>query len=256
MEDKKKLVEKYADNRTIRSIVNLVPYLGGALDVLISETGGKYRNERLEKLLGDLDSKISNSENPEILIKKLSESEEFYDLLIQSLNSAIKSRHDEKLICYSNILFNNLRFENDTSEISSELFVSILDGLTIQELHYLSEIKRLQNQVEFHIICGEMVFWDKYKAIIEQTGIKASQASELPIESVFQYKLDIIWKLLTDKNLIEVQSRKVSSQLSYSHKTSNTETNGGVDFSDKLVIRITDFGLDFVNWVLESKSEN
>ena len=108
----KKLVEKYSENHKVRALVNLIPHIGGALDVLLSEKGAKWRGERLMKLLSELDSRIGNLENSSLIekiVNETKESEEFYDLLIQSLNSVIRTRHEEKISCYANILLNYIQ---------------------------------------------------------------------------------------------------------------------------------------------------
>lgn len=239
---KRNLIEKYEESNVLRALVNLIPTIGGSLDILLSIKGSKWREERLKEFLTDLDKRVEEMENQE-LIEKISQSEEFYDLVVQSMNSVVKTRHRKKIECYANILINNLA--NPKSKISSELLISVLDTITIDEIEYLTELKNPSYQITVDSIEGRKVIWSKYKEHLEKTG-----SQSIPTESLFKFDFDLIWKLLSDKNLITIDSKKDFFYLDYTYSTTNSSTNSSITSSLKTTYKISDFGEEFVNWVL------
>ena len=89
----------YGINNVPRALINLIPTIGDSLDILLSVKGLKWREERLKAFFLDLDKRVGKIENDEV-IKKISESEEFYDLIVLSMNSVVKTRHQKKIECY------------------------------------------------------------------------------------------------------------------------------------------------------------
>jgi hypothetical protein len=240
---KKGLLEKYEENNVLRALVNLIPNIGGSLDILMSIKGSKWREERLKAFLLDLDSRIGEIENEGVL-DKLSQSEEFYDLIVQSMNSVIKTRHQTKIECYANILVNSLILPK--SEISTELLIAILDTITIDEIEYLSELKKSGSQIIVDTIEGEKVLWIKYREHLERT-----KSERIPQESLFKYNLDLIWKLLSDKNLIEIESKKDFLNRNYTYSTTNSSFSSSVLSTVRTSYKISPFGEKFIKWVLE-----
>jgi hypothetical protein len=45
---KKNLLEKYEDSNVLRALINLIPNIGGSLDILLSIKGSQWREERLK----------------------------------------------------------------------------------------------------------------------------------------------------------------------------------------------------------------
>lgn len=239
---KKGLLEKYEENNVLRALVNLVPNIGGSLDILLSIKGSKWREERLKAFLTDLDKRVGEIENEEIL-NKISESEEFYDLIVQSMNSVIKTRHQKKIECYTSILINSLI--HPKSKISSELLIATLDTITIDEIEYLTELKNSSHQIIVDRIDGKKVMWSKYKSYLEKNG-----NTTIPDEIIFQFDLDLIWKLLSDKNLILIESKKDFQYLDYTYSTTNSSMSSSVTSSLRTTYQISDFGKEFISWVL------
>lgn len=239
----KKLLEKYEENHVIRAIINLVPNIGGSLDILLSSKGSLWREERIKKLLSDLDSRIGELENPEHL-NKIAESEEFYDLIVQSLGSVAKTRHKEKIKCYSNILVNNLIQEKCT--ISSEILIAVLDIITLDEIKYLSEIKNNLSQITFYNLNGYKIIWPEYLKHIQETG----RVDEIPNSSLFKFDIELIWKLLVDKNLITKETKEEFAYLQWTYSTSWQSNSGSVVASSKTTLKLTEFGEEFIKWVI------
>jgi hypothetical protein len=60
---KNNLIEKYPNNYKLRAFVSLLPNIGGALDILLSEKGSKWREKRLIEFLTKLETRIENLES-------------------------------------------------------------------------------------------------------------------------------------------------------------------------------------------------
>lgn len=239
---KRNLIEKYEESNVLRALVNLIPTIGGSLDILLSINGSKWREERLKVFLTDLDKRVAEIESEEI-IEKISQSEEFYDLIVQSMNSVVKTRHNNKIDCYSNILLNSIT--KPKSKISSELLISVLDTITVDEIEYLTELKNSSHQIIVDSIEGKKVIWSKYKKILEQTG-----SENIPEESLFKFDLDLIWKLLSDKNIITIETKKDFFYLDYTYSTTHSSRSDSITSSLKTTYKTSSFGEEFIDWVL------
>lgn len=244
----KSLIEKYEGRYKLRALISLIPHIGGALDFLLSEKGSKWREQRIEIFLKELDTRLGNLETKEIK-NEIINSEEFYDLMIQTLNAVIRTRHLEKIKCFSNLLKNHILSEKKSSVVSNELMVSILDSLTIDEMKYFSILKKNDFEITLHKILQTKVIWENYRSAIEKSGNTASNQQQLPNESVFEYSIDIVWKMLSDKNLIFIENKKELGKLNYTWKTQWQSGAGQIDYNEVILYKITDFGKEFSYWI-------
>ena len=243
----KNLIEKYEGKYKIRALINAIPYIGGALDLLLSEKGAVYREERIELFLNQLNERLGQIEENEIQTEIMN-SEEFYDLMIQTMNSVIKTRHKEKIEYFSNILSNHIQKEKK-SEINCELMISILESLTIDEIHYFSELSKDQNEIQLYNILGTKIIWSRYLDHIKKTGSIASRKNQLPQESIFDCQMDVIWQMLNVKHLVIIEEINELGKLDYYYSTSYQSFSGQVDYNKKIKYGITDFGLEFLKWI-------
>lgn len=251
----KHLLEKYNDNPKLRALINLIPNIGGALDILLSEKGAKWREERLHKLLLELDAKIDEVKSDNDFDKKMEErfeSEEFYDLLIQAMNSAIKTRHSQKISSYANILLNHI-IQADNERFSSELIIATLDSLTMDEVVYLSELYKHKNGIELYVVFGTKIYQKKYQEWIQENGQVANKSEDLPIQCKFPFDIDLIWKLLASKNIINIDSEKRFGTFTYSHGNSMMTHSGQIQYSERITYSISDFGKEFIQWIVLKK---
>jgi hypothetical protein len=238
----KKLLDKYYESLIPGSLENLAPFIGGSLDSLLSIKGSIWREERIKALLSYLDEKITELEDPGIL-EQLSNSEEFHDLMIQSIDAVIKTRHNEKIKGYGNILINNLT--DPSRGIYSELFITILDSLTLKEIEYLLHLKSSSNELTFYKINGLKIIWPIYLANIEQTG-----REEIPDDSILKFNSDVIWKILANKSLIAIDVKKDFHELPYHYETNMQSKRSSISASEKTSYRITEFGSEFMKSVI------
>ena len=249
---KSKLIEKYPDNYKLRALISLIPNIGGALDILLTEKGSKWREERIVEFLSKLESRIENLES-EISTKAfddLKNSEETYDLLIQSFNSVIRTRHSQKISCYANILINHIT-NPQQNKFSSELMLSVLDSLTIEEIEYVSGLFNAVNGFVTHRIFGVEIDWNKCKENIQKTSNPPTRKDDVSEEYKFAYSLSLIWKLLSDKNIITINKKEGFEYLEYSYGNSMSWATSKITSNERTEYQLTEFGKEFINWILE-----
>lgn len=249
---KNNLIEKYAYNYKLRALVNLLPNIGGALDVLLSEKGSRWREKRLIEFLTKLETRIGNLES-DISTKTLTDltnSEETYDLLIQAFNSVIRTRHSQKITCYSNILINHI-INPKGNKYSSELMLSVLDSLTLEEIEYVSALFNAGNELNTYEIFGVELDWEKCKEHIKKTSNPPSKKDEIHKDCIFPYRLNLIWKLLSDKNIVLIEKRRITSHLTYHYGDPTIKPTGTITSRSNTKYGLSEFGNEFVNWIIE-----
>lgn len=102
-----KLSNKYIDSSLLRALIQAVPYAGGSLDTLMSESGQKFKEQRIENLLGHLSKEIEKigSKQP---VPNNSNSEELYDMMLFALEKSTRTRSEEKRKRFAKILANQI----------------------------------------------------------------------------------------------------------------------------------------------------
>jgi hypothetical protein len=251
---KEKLIEKYPDNYKLRALINLIPNIGGALDVLLTEKGNNWREQRLVEFLSNIESRIENLESniTEKAINDLSNSEETYDLLIQSFNSVIRTRHSDKISFYANILVNHI-ISSENQRYSSELLISILDNLTMDEIKYLSALHNSINGFVTHKIFGLEVNWEKCQELIQVKRTAPDRKEDVDEECVFPHNVDLIWKLLRDKNIVIITKKEGFEYLKYSYGNSMSMVSSQITSTERKEYQISDFGKEFITWIIDNE---
>ena len=247
-----KLIEKYQGNYKLRALVSLVPNIGGALDILLSEKGSKWREKRLFDFLSKLETKIENLET-DVSIKALTDlanSEETYDLLIQAFNSIISTRHSQKISCYANVLINHI-INPQVNKYSSELMLSVLDSLTLEEIEYASALFNTNKEIITHKIFGIEVDWEKCKEKIQKTSNPPNSKDEISEDCKFPFSLSLIWKLLSDKNIVLINKKEGFEYLEFEFGNSMHMTTKSITSTVQTQYELSEFGKEFVNWILE-----
>jgi hypothetical protein len=248
----KSLLEKYSKSPYLRAFVSLIPNIGGALDILLSEKATKFREERLGNFLSHLDSRVKTLELKSNEIEERFSNEEFYDLFIHAVESSLKTRYETKQASYANILINQLEPSEENLN-NAELMMIMLDNLSIEEIKYLSVLQNINGEINVHLIYGNKVDIDECKGFLEKNQIELRSVKDLPDESKFELFLDIIWKFLSDKNLVEIEKDDRNGSLMYSYGHSNHMTTAYLEYEGQIKYRITEFGKEFINWVVDSK---
>ena len=132
------ILNTYSNNSFYRAGVSAIPCIGGALDILLSSGIQKKSQERFQVFLNDLESQLKNIDESKLNYSYL-ESEEFYDLFLQTSNLVVRTRLKEKIKAYSNILTMSLilKFENN---LKAEDILNIIEGLTENDIRLIKLI--------------------------------------------------------------------------------------------------------------------
>jgi hypothetical protein len=123
--------------------------------------------------------------------------------------------------------------------------IATLDIITIDEIEYLTELKNSAYQITVERMDGKKVIWSTYKSHLEKTG-----SENITDESLFKFDIDLIWKLLSDKNLVLIESKKDYISHMYVYSTSNSSRSSSILSTESISYKITDFGELFIDWVL------
>jgi hypothetical protein len=152
MEDiKNKLVQiskGYTDQTVIRTLINLIPHIGGSLDLLLSSSGQNFVIRRIEKLISELNEQIGELNKSKINHDFL-ETEEGFDLMIKAFNSASRTRQNEKLKLYAKIIKGALTEGKEYQEDEPELYLQIIEELSVKEIRVakcLYELRQVETE--------------------------------------------------------------------------------------------------------------
>jgi hypothetical protein len=84
----------------IRAAMQVIPYVGGALDTLFSEKGAQIQQQRIAKLLENLDSRLNRVEKA----RELPATEEFFDLMLAVFERVVRTRSQAKIERFANLV--------------------------------------------------------------------------------------------------------------------------------------------------------
>lgn len=143
----------YADQTLIRSLINLIPNVGGSLDLLLSSSGEGFVIRRIEKFISELNEQIGELTESKIN-RDFLEKEEGFDLIVKAFNCASRTRQNEKLKLYAKIIKGALTEGKEYQEEDPELYLQIIEELSVKELrvakclYELKEIKKINFEEE------------------------------------------------------------------------------------------------------------
>ena len=95
--------EGYSTKSWLRSLVALVPYIGGSLDILLTNKHNVIVQKRIEYLLYELKCEIEKTDSDKIDYQYL-ESEEWHDLFLLSLERTAKLQDRKRIAAIAKIL--------------------------------------------------------------------------------------------------------------------------------------------------------
>lgn len=137
------LSEWYASNIFFRTVTTLIPYCGGAIDVAISTQAANIMQKRIQNQLVAIKDALYNV-NESKIDKTYLESEEFYDLVNKIFVASIKTRDNERLIWYANILKKSILTDGKIGH-SPEEYLDIIADLTPKEVLLAASIYKQQS---------------------------------------------------------------------------------------------------------------
>lgn len=136
-----KASEAYVQNTWLRAAVNLIPSIGGSLDVILSSRGDIYKKRFLE-LFENLKEEMCRVKENKIDRAYL-ESEEFSDLLVKVIEASMKTRSHDKIHLYAKFLRGAMLIQ-DRSKVSLEDYLAAIVELTPAELEVARAIYKQQ----------------------------------------------------------------------------------------------------------------
>jgi hypothetical protein len=135
------LSKKYGENPYLRGVINIIPSVGGSLDIFLTEKWNKFYQKRIENMLDQLSNdmkKIGDKVDVEYL-----GSEEFFDIIYKILQEAIQTRLDDKRKLYSKIMRDAISNEIPISE--TESMIEIISNLYEKDLFLIYKIEEYLN---------------------------------------------------------------------------------------------------------------
>ena len=154
-----KLLEKYSNNAILRSLVNLIPYIGGSIDALFSTRAQEISLKRLNKYFENLRTTFEHV-NASKIDNDFLQSEEFYDLILQTSHSIAKSRSEDKIVLYSEILKDAVTREFK-DPLSPDDLVNIIDDLSPNDVSFIKILSKYFTHQEARKGHGHFLFSSK-----------------------------------------------------------------------------------------------
>lgn len=133
------IIQKYEGNTVLRAIVNLIPYVGGSLDVALNKWS-QIKQRRVEELLGSINEELKGTQEAAIN-KDYLESDEFYDLVYQIVNNALANRCPETRTAYAKVIKSAVLNEETTANL--EDLVRQVAEIREKDLFFLQKVKNL-----------------------------------------------------------------------------------------------------------------
>jgi hypothetical protein len=128
-----KVSKVYSDQTLIRAGINVIPYVGGSIDILLSSAGQNFVIKRIEKFIEHLENQVSQLDASKINSDFL-KTELGFDLIVKAFNSASKTRQDEKLKLYAKIIKESIILGKEYQEDEPETYLRIIEDLSVKEL--------------------------------------------------------------------------------------------------------------------------
>lgn len=133
------IIQKYEGNTVLRAIVNLIPYVGGSLDVALNKWS-QIKQRRVEELLGLINEELKGTQEAAIN-KDYLESDEFYDLVYQIVNNALANRRPETRRAYAKVVRYAVLNEETTANL--EDIVRQVAEMRETDLFFLRNVKNV-----------------------------------------------------------------------------------------------------------------
>ncbi|MCD4746260.1 MAG: hypothetical protein K8R58_08170 [Bacteroidales bacterium] len=217
--------------------MSVIPFVGGSISeifgAIVTPPIEKRRNEWMKMVVEELNS-INNKD--ESRVAEILENEDFQSLLISSSIIAYKTYQSEKKNILKNGLFNSLRFK-DRYDINQQ-FINFIDELSLSHLTILKFINDFQERI-ISVNSIQKLFYILTKGPIVNT---ISQIDNIEI-TAFRYML----KDLESKGLIMLSDHLLDLENQvYESSFLKLDENETIKLP---FIRITQFGIDFINFI-------
>lgn len=133
------IIRKYEGNTVLRVIVNLIPYVGGSLDVALNKWS-QIKQRRIDELMGAINEELEGIQD-DLINKSYLESDEFYDLVYQIVNNALANRCPETRIAYAKVVRSAVLNEETTANL--EDIIRQVEGIREKDIFFLRAVKNV-----------------------------------------------------------------------------------------------------------------
>lgn len=99
-----KVSEKYSETLTLRASMQVIPWIGGALDTLFASKGTKIYQKRIHDFLAQLNERLKIIESAQ----QVEPTEEFFDLMVGALDGVLHSRSESKRKHFATLVANQV----------------------------------------------------------------------------------------------------------------------------------------------------
>lgn len=154
----------YAQNTFLRALIVSIPHIGGPLDVLFQSKGQEIIQKRVMNFLEDLKEEMDFVKN-EMIDKEYLDSEEFFDLILKTLESVTRTRNRKKIRLYTKILRGAVTIQNRKQFLPEEYLIT-LSELTPREIEVATAIfeqqrDKLRHENENELQWAKRKGWDR-----------------------------------------------------------------------------------------------
>lgn len=168
------LGERYSGTRGVRALIQLIPSVGGAIDMLLMDNLERIKTERAKAFFDEL------AKGDVILSPELIQTEDFLHAFFATAHAALKTKQREKIRWFAQLLLagagNNSSLDLDNQY---EDMLGILDELSYRELGILTILLRFENQVQKSEDETEPQWSNKFwTQFTEEVGVKFQISSE------------------------------------------------------------------------------
>jgi len=124
---------RYSQATSLRAGVQIIPWVGGALDTLLGGKGSKILQGRLDDFLKILNDRLSRIE----IAEAIDPDESFFDLMMAAFDGVMRARSQEKRKRFASLIAQQVRSRNGWDD--AEAAVRLLSDLTDQHVAVLIE---------------------------------------------------------------------------------------------------------------------
>jgi hypothetical protein len=139
-------LDNYLNNVELRNAINQIPGIGNILDYILVNLGQGFQQRRLMQTIQDLHEEMTQI-NEAMIDKPFLTTEEFYDILRKTIESCLRTRHNNKIRLYCKILAGSVIVDNRTERNSVQDFLSFISELSPTDLKVGMEIYKQQKNM-------------------------------------------------------------------------------------------------------------
>jgi hypothetical protein len=132
----------YENTRGVRALVQLIPNVGGAADMLLIDNLERIRAERAKAFFDEL------AKGDVLLTSDLIQSEDFLHSYFATVRAAFNTKRREKIRWFAQLLLTGADYDSTLRlDDSYEEFLKILDELSYREICILATLLKHENQI-------------------------------------------------------------------------------------------------------------